>query len=119
NGNENRSAGTDRLAQIGAELQAPFADVAADDCVEARLVDWDQALFEGADFFLIDVDTDDIVAEVSQSGSGNEADIARADHCNVQVWSLRKVRVSAARPRRELLPRSAGSPPGVRLRTGG
>src|SRR5439155_13325786 len=81
---ENRAARADRFRQVGAELQPPLADVAIDDLVEARLVDRDFSLLQRLDFFCVDVDADDIVAEISEACAGNQADVACADDRYVQ-----------------------------------
>jgi hypothetical protein len=64
-------------------LQPPFLDIAIDDLVEARLVDRDLSLLQSLDFLFVDVDADDIVAEVGEARAGNQADVACADDCYV------------------------------------
>jgi len=81
---ENRAARTDRIGKIGAELQPSLGDVAIDDLVQARLVDRDFPLLQRVDFLGIDVDADDIVAEISETCAGNQADVACADDRDIQ-----------------------------------
>src|SRR5207253_197558 len=82
---ENRAAGANRFGKIGAELQAPLADVAVDDLVEAGLVDRDLSLLQSLDFFGVDVDAADVVTEVGQARAGDQADVARPNDCYVQA----------------------------------
>jgi hypothetical protein len=80
-------ARADRAGQIGREAQPSFADVLADDLVEAGLVDRDLALVEGVDLLDVDIDTDHVVAEVGEAGAGHEAHVARSDDCDVH-WGV-------------------------------
>jgi hypothetical protein len=49
------------------------------DLVEARLEDRDLALLEARDLARILVDAHDVVPEVGEAGTGDEADVAGAD----------------------------------------
>src|SRR5207245_8186532 len=59
---------------------------------------------QGIDLLLIDIDTDDVVAEVGEAGAGDEPDVARADDCNVQPRGLPSCGLRApGGPRREIV----------------
>src|SRR5262249_190463 len=84
-GDEDGAAGADGLLEVGGEAHAPFGHVAADDLVQAGLVDGNLAAVERLDLALVDVTADDVVPEIAQAPAGHEADIAGADHCDVHV----------------------------------
>jgi hypothetical protein len=64
---------------VGGEVQAPGAVVADHQRLEPGLVDRDHALREAVDLRLVDVDADDVVADLRQARARDEADVARAE----------------------------------------
>jgi hypothetical protein len=58
------------------EPEAFCGDVAVDKFFEAGLVDRDLAGLEHVDFALVVVDTDDVVADFSEAGAGDQAYVA-------------------------------------------
>ncbi len=55
------------------------ASVGGDELVEARLVDGRVAVVDRCDDLLVDIDVDDVVAEVSETGCDGGADVAASD----------------------------------------
>ena len=84
-GDEDGPRRADGLGQVGGEAQPSFVDVLADDRVEPGLVDRDLPLAQGFDLPDVDVDADHVVAEVGQTGAGDETDVSGADDRDVQV----------------------------------
>src|SRR5436853_3100489 len=76
------------LLEIGGEGEAPAADVALDQLVEARLEDRHLALLQRRDLPSVLVDAGHVVAEIGKARAGNQADIARADHRDAHRTSL-------------------------------
>src|SRR5262249_14531720 len=62
------------------------------DLVEPGFVDGNLPCLQSGDLFLVDIDASDVVAEIRETGAGDEADVPRADHCNIQVRNLRRVK---------------------------
>ena len=67
------------------KAQPPGLHVGGDQFVEARLVDRHLAALQRLDLGRVLIDADDVVAEIGKAGARNEADIARADHCNAHL----------------------------------
>src|SRR5205807_7595173 len=82
-------AGANGLGEVGGEAESPLGHVAADDGVEAGLVDGDRPLVQRGDLALVDVTADDVVSEVGQTSAGHQADVARSDYGNVHEGSSR------------------------------
>ena len=64
-----------RRRHVGGELQASGRHVALDDLLHARLVDRDPAVVEDADLAFVEIEADDVVAHLRQTGTRDEADI--------------------------------------------
>src|SRR5205823_7684607 len=88
-GDEDGPAGANGLGEVGGEAKPPLGHVAADDGVEAGLVDGDRALIQRRDLALVDVTADDVVSEVGQTSAGHQADVARSDYGNVHEGTSR------------------------------
>ncbi len=71
-----RAAGS---LEVDGEPQAPAAEALGHELVEPGFVDRQVALVQARDAGLIDVETDDLVAQVCQAGSGDESDVAGSD----------------------------------------
>ena len=54
-----------------------------DEILQAGLENWDFSGFKTIDFFLHLIDADNVDAEFGETSSGDEADIAGADHGNM------------------------------------
>ena len=66
----------DRRRQVGGERQALFVPVAADQLLEARLVDRHLARVAASRTFgCVLVDADDVVAVLGEAGAGDQADV--------------------------------------------
>src|SRR5262249_41332713 len=65
--------------EIGREPQPALGEVAADQLLEARLVDGDAALLEHRDLGLVDVDAEDVVAALGEARPGHQTDVAGPD----------------------------------------
>ena len=61
-------------------MEARGFGVTLDEFVESWFVDRGDAIVEFIDFGLIDVEACDIIACISEAGSGYESDVACADH---------------------------------------
>ena len=70
----------DRCVDVGGEAQPPRGDVALDHQLQARLVNRYAAGLERFDLSLVDVQAQDVVADLREAGSGDEPDVARANH---------------------------------------
>ena len=71
-----------RRGVVGGEVQASGFDVAHDDLGQPRFVDGDFAAVEHGDFFGVDVNAGDAVAEIGETRAGGQADIAGAGNGN-------------------------------------
>ena len=71
-------------AQLVGEDEAPGLHVAGDEVVEARLVDRRLAGLELGEARLVAVDAGDRPAELREAGRRHQADVAGADHADVQ-----------------------------------
>src|SRR6202042_2508964 len=79
-GDEDRLSPTPRLFETGRERQPARSLIGERQFAQARLVDRNTTLSQTYDFVLVDLDTDDLVAKIGQTGPRNQADIARANH---------------------------------------
>jgi hypothetical protein len=96
-GDEDGIGRFDRAGQIAGERKPLGGNVARNQLIEAGLVDRHLAPFETRDLLGILIDAYHFDAELRKTCSGNEADIARSDHCNTHRCSL----MTAARTRRD------------------
>ena len=71
-----------RIAQIGRKGQPFRINIAFDQIGEPRLENRHDILVEVRYFVFIFVDANHIMAEISETGARNEANIARTYHCN-------------------------------------
>ncbi len=65
---------------VGRELQPARGSIAADHRLEAGFVDRHAAAVQHVDLGRIDVEAQNVVADLGQAGARDQADIARADH---------------------------------------
>ena len=77
---ELQDAVRDRSVLIRRETQPPRSDVARDHRREPRLVNRHAALLEHFDLARVDVEAQHVVADLGETGPGDEADVPRADH---------------------------------------
>ena len=63
-------------------------DVLGDELLETGLVNGDFTGMEARNFLLVDVDAYNIIAGVSEAGSGDQAHVAGADDGQFHVWCL-------------------------------
>ena len=68
-----------RTAEVGGELEAPLPHVPQHHLREPRLVERDLARLQLLDLLLDEIDADDRVAEVGQTGPSYKSDVARSD----------------------------------------
>ena len=71
------------FGEVGGEGEALFAHVLLHQVFEAGLVNGNHAGLKGVDLLRVDVDTDDVIAEIGQSCAGDEAYVARPDYSNI------------------------------------
>ncbi len=74
-----------RGIDVGGEAQPPGGGVARDHGVEAGLVDRDAAGVEQVDLAAVDVEAQDVVADLGETGAGDQTDVARSDHRDFHV----------------------------------
>src|SRR5262249_49609272 len=74
----------DRPVQVRGEREATFLRVAADQLLEAGLVDRDLPLTERLDLGGHVVDADDVVAALREAGARDEADVSGPDDADPQ-----------------------------------
>ena len=86
-GNEHRIGGFHRGSDLLGEFQASGFRVGGNQIVEAGLVDQHLAAAERGDFGRVLVDAGHLVAEIGETGPGNEPDITGADHGNAHSIS--------------------------------
>src|SRR5213076_2619965 len=72
---------------VGGEVQPAFGMVGLHHRLEPRLVDRDDAVVEAIDLGLVHVDADHVMADLSQAGSGDEADVAGAEDGDAHAMS--------------------------------
>ena len=85
NGDEDDLALADGGSDIGGEGEATVGLVADDNLVETRLIDGELVALEHLDFAGVDVGADDRVANVGETGAGNQTHISRTDHTNLHL----------------------------------
>ena len=78
-GDEHHLGAPDRVRAGGGEGEPALLHVAADELLEARLVDRDLARAERLDLPLVHVDAADLVPGLGEAGAGDEPDVTRAD----------------------------------------
>ena len=71
-----------RAGKFSCELETPLAGVRSHEILEARLVDRHLAAAERRDLLIVFVDTGNFVTKIGQTCSGNQPNIASADHRN-------------------------------------
>ena len=62
---------------------------AANHVLQARFVDRNTAFLKDADLFRIDVQTQDVIADLGQTGTTDQTDITGADNSNFHETSYR------------------------------
>ena len=75
--------------QIRGKRQPPGAHVLGHQVIEARFVDRYLAIISAGQFLAGFVDTNNLVPEVRETDSGDEADVACSDHCDAHGTSCR------------------------------
>ena len=78
----------DRRVDIGGESQPATGDVAPDHLLQTWLVYRNSAALEGLDLAGIDIQTHDIVTNLCEAGTGDEADVAGPDHRYLQAGTF-------------------------------
>ena len=93
------------LLDGGGEVQALFLVILQHHLFEARLVDWQDPVFQSVDLGLVDVDAGDGVPHFGKAGAGNQPDIAGAYDCNFHdaITSVFSVLFHGASPLRRAL----------------
>ncbi len=86
----------DRSVLVGREMQPPRRDVARDHRGEARLVNRHAALLEHVDLARVDVEAQHVVADLGETGPGDEADVTRADHRHLHAGTPRASLIAAS-----------------------
>ena len=81
-GDEDRLRAAPASSRLGREGKPPRRLIGEHQLAQSRLVDRDVALAKARDLALIDLDADDLMAEIGETGPRDEADIARPDHHN-------------------------------------
>jgi hypothetical protein len=83
----------------GRETQSAAGDVLAEQFGQARLEERHLALGQPADLLLVDVQADDVEAQVDHAHRVGRAEVARSD--NGQLWPLcDQCRILTCQPRR-------------------
>src|SRR5439155_23324406 len=80
---EEHGALLDGVGEIGREREPALGNVAADQLLEPRLVDRDNALGERLDLRVDVVDADDVVAALREARTGDEPDVAGAHYAEL------------------------------------
>ena len=66
-------------ARVGVEAEAPGGGIALHDLGQAGLVDRQAAFLQHRDLVGVDVEAEDIVADIGEAGARDEADVAGTD----------------------------------------
>ena len=74
----------------------PAVDVALDQRFEPGLVDRHAAGVERRDLARVDVEAQHVVADFREAGAGDEADVARADHRDLQALTPSEALMAAS-----------------------
>ena len=115
-GDEDRLRPAPGLFQAGREREPARSLIGEHQLAQARLVDRNATLSQTCDFALVDLDADDLVAKIGQTGPRNEADIARANHHNAHRMNPRPIAASISAARAALAARLPKRfPPDVRI----
>jgi hypothetical protein len=88
NRDEDRVGIRDGARKLAAEFQPGGAHIGTDHVVQPGLVNRHFAAQKGGDLRFILVDANDLVAEIGETGAGNKANVAGADHGNAHVKSI-------------------------------
>ena len=75
----------DAFRGVGREVEAPGREVALQQLVEAGLVDRRLAALEHLDLALVDVDAQDVVADLGEARAGDQADVAGTEDGETHV----------------------------------
>jgi len=96
-----------RRRRIGSEMQPALGDIALHHGFKARLIDRDHTIFKPGDFAGVDIHTDDVMADIGQTGTGDQTDVAGTKDSDIHKDPLAKSRgiipaisVSCCHPRR-------------------
>src|SRR4029077_20023613 len=81
----------DCAGKLRRKLQPAGTGIGSDHIVEARLIDRHLTAFQRGDLRPVPVDADHLMAEIGETGAGNKADIAGADHGDAHGSSVMKV----------------------------
>jgi hypothetical protein len=68
----------DRAGLIAGEFQAPGIAIVTNQVLEPRFMDRDLAAIELLDARRVDIDANDVVTRIRETGTRNQPDIARA-----------------------------------------
>ena len=82
---EDRIGVLDSFGKRRREAEASGLHIAFDQRIEPRFVDRHDSVVQAVDLALILVDADHVVAEIGEASARDEADIARANHCDFHV----------------------------------
>ena len=93
-GDEDRLRPAPGLFQAGRERQPARGLIGEHQLAQARLVDRNATLSQTCDFALVDLDADDLVAKIGQTGPGNKADITRTNHHNAHRMNPHSIAAS-------------------------
>ena len=86
-GDEHRARTIECFRKVGSEGKPSRLDVARDQLIESWFVDRHLSGLEPVDLGCILVDADHVVSEIGKACAGNQSDIARSHHCNLQEES--------------------------------
>ena len=78
--------GRESLLVVERKVQASSLDVLDDDLFQPRLVNRQLAAPEPLDFGRVDVNADDLVAELCETGGGYQPNVVGPDYCDVGHW---------------------------------
>ena len=76
NGDKNDLCMCNRVRSIGGEAQRLARAIGGNDILQARLVDRNLACVQTLDLVRVDIDTDHIVADIRNAGTGDETDVS-------------------------------------------
>src|ERR1700689_317391 len=97
-GDEDRLRPAPGLLQARCEREPARRLIGEHQLAQARLVNWNAALSQTCDFALVDLDADDLVAKIGQTGPRNKADITPTHHYNAHRMNPRPIaRISAVK----------------------
>jgi len=73
----------DTVFRVRREHQAPGIDIAFDHRIETRFVDRNHAASQQIDLARVNIDADDVITGIRETGARDEADVPRAEYADL------------------------------------